>query len=264
VVVRVSGVNPVVVLARLLFILSSTRVLRLGPVRVPRDRDIGVRVSTGAAVRYVLGAPGVLWMLLLAALASTVGVVLGVLGPLYASEVLDVEPADAFYVFAPAALGLVAALALAPAANAAAGERAVATCGFAFTATATIGLGLTDVLTPRLRWLLVLDLPGVGHEVQLAGLLSILLGLGMTFAGAASQTFVNRSVSLTIQGRTSALLGTMKDALAIPALLGMGAIAGLVGVRPVLTATPLLLLLLAFAMACLAGRLREPSALRGG
>ena len=263
VVVRWWGVDPVVVLAGLLFILSSTRVLGLGPVHVPRSRDIDVRISTGAAVRYLLGAPGVLWMLLLAALASTVGVVLGVLGPLYVSEVLGVEPANAFYVFAPAPVGLVAALLAAPAAIAAFGERAVATVGFATTAAATVGLGLVDALTERVRWVLVLDLPGVGDEVQLAGLLSVFLGLGMTLAGAASQTFLGRNVPLRIQGRTSALLGTMKDGLAIPALLAIGAVAGMVGVRAVLTAAPLVLLVLAFGIARLAGRLRDAPAPQG-
>ena len=68
----------------------------------------------------------------------------------------------------------------------------------------------------------------------------------------------SRTVPLGIQGRTFALLGTMKDGLAIPALLTLGAVAGIVGVRAVLTVAPLLLLALALGVDRLAGRLRAP------
>ena len=51
---------------------------------------------------------------------------------------------------------------------------------------------------------------------------------------------------------------TMKDGLAIPALLTLGAVAGIVGVRAVLTVAPLLLLALALGVDRLAGRLRAP------
>jgi hypothetical protein len=259
-VVRWFGVDPVVVLAGLLFMLSSTRALDLRATHAPRGPGVEVRISTRAAVRYLLEARGVLWMLLLAALASTVGVVLGVLGPQYVREVLEVEPANALYVFAPAPLGLLVALALAPPAIRGLGERLVAALGFAAVAAATVGLGLVEPLARRAGWLVPLDVPGIGDEVQLAAQLSVLVGLGTTLAAAASQTYLSRNVPLGIQGRTSALLGTLKDGLAIPTLLALGSVAGVTGVRAVLTAAPLLLLAAALGADRLAGRWRAPAA----
>ena len=245
--VQAWGVNPVIILAGLLFFLSSSRVFKLQtrPMHVVRggpDERIESRISTRAALDYLIAEPGVLWMLLLAAMASTVNVVLGVLGPQYVQSVLDVEPANAVYVFAPAPIGLVVALALAPMFIGMAGERIVAAVGFGLVAVAGTALGLVQPLVDHAEWLLFFDIPGVGAKVEMAALMSIFLGAGMTFAAAAAQTFVTRNVPLEIQGRTNALLGMLKDGLAIPSLLLMGAIAGVVGVGTVITVSPVLLL----------------------
>ena len=136
------GVRVVTVVASLLFLLSATRVLdlRLGSA-LPRRPPVGAeeRRARGSArsevgryaragqsllltmhsatremLPWLADQPAVLWTLLLAAMASTVSVAVGILGPQYTSEVLGVDPENALYVFAPAALGLVVALAVAP------------------------------------------------------------------------------------------------------------------------------------------------------
>jgi hypothetical protein len=81
----------------------------------------------------------------------------------------------------------------------------------------------------------------------------------MTFAAAASQTYVSRTVPLPIQGRTFAVLGVLKDGLSILPLLGMGLIASVVGVEAVLTVAPLVLIALAFGIDHFVGRWRRPS-----
>lgn len=252
VLVRVWGVNPVIALAGFLFLLSSSRVLKLqtravaGTGRSAASLEAARRqFSTRVALQYLLAQPGVLWMLLLAAMASTVNVVLGVLGPQYVRSVLDVEPSNAVYVFAPAPIGLLAALALAPMLIDALGERLVAAAGFGLVAIAGTALGLVEPLASHAGWLLVIDIPGVGDKVELAALLSVLLGAGMTLAAASAQTFVTRNVPLEIQGRTNALLGMLKDGLAIPSLLLLGMVAGVAGVRVVITVAPGLLLVAA-------------------
>jgi len=252
VLVRVWGVNPVIALAGFLFLLSSSRVLKLQTRPVARTGRSAASLeaarrqfSTRVALQYLLAQPGVLWMLLLAAMASTVNVVLGVLGPQYVRSVLDVEPSNAVYVFAPAPIGLLAALALAPMLIDALGERLVAAAGFGLVAVAGTALGLVEPLASHAGWLLVIDIPGVGDKVELAALLSVLLGAGMTLAAASAQTFVTRNVPLEIQGRTNALLGMLKDGLAIPSLLLLGMVAGVVGVRAVITVAPGLLLVAA-------------------
>lgn len=239
------GVNPVIMLAGGLFFLSSSRVFKLEtrPVRSAAEGGASVESSftTGTALNYLFSEPGVLWMLLLAAMASTVNVVLGVLGPQYAQSVLDVDAAKAVYIFAPAPIGLLVALALAPMLIGRAGERVIAALGFGLVGAAGTGLGLVQPLVQYFGWVLFFDIPGVEPKVEMAALLSIFLGAGMTFASAAAQTFVTRNVPLEIQGRTNALLGMLKDGMAIPSLLLLGTVASAIGVRTVITVAPALL-----------------------
>ena len=258
-IVRAFGLTPVTVLAGLAFLFSATRVFSFSPLPHPGPVADAPTMSTRGVLRWLLGERAQLWMLLLAALASTTSVILGVLGPLYARDVLKVAPANALYVFSPAVIGLLVALVIAPLAIKILRERMVAVLGFAVVAVAMSALGFVDQLRERLPWFPVIDLPLVGERVELAAELSVFLGFGMTLAATATQTYISRTVPLGIQGRTFALLGTMKDGLAIPALLVLGAVAGIVGVRAVLTVAPLLLLALALGVDRLAGRLRAPA-----
>ncbi len=287
VVVVLWGVRVVTVIASLLFLLSATRVLdlRLGSeppravsgggevcrVRASARSEVGRYARAGqsllltmhSATREMLpwlsGQPAVLWTLLLAAMASTVSVCVGILGPQYTSEVLGVDPENALYVFAPAALGLVVALLITPLSIRLVGERVSAAVGFASAAAGMTALGAVGAVTERVGWLVVIDLPGVPEEVEVAALLSISLGFGLTLAAASTQTYVSKYVPPAIQGRTFALLGVLRDGLAGASLLLLGVIADAVGTATVLTVAPAVLVALAWAVAWLAGRVREPA-----
>ena len=261
VLVRSGGVTPVVAAAGGFFWLATTRVFDLTP---PREAEAAaLRASPGAsprtstldAVGWLLGERDVLWMLLLAGIASTVGVVLGMLGPEYTSEVLDVDPANALYVFMPAAVGLVGALAAAPALIRRFGERSVAIAGFLVSSIAMASFGQIDIVTDVVR---LVGSPGfltLSDELVVAGAMSVPLGAGITLSAAATQTYVGRAVPAEIHGRTFAMLGVMKDGLSIIPLLVLGALAGLLGVRTLITVAPVVLLLVALAVAYVAGRL---------
>ena len=290
VIVVLWGVRVVTVVASFLFLLSATRVLdlRLGsapsrrgaegegarPGRVSTRAEVGRYARAGqsllltmhGATREMLpwlaGQPAVLWTLLLAAMASTVSVAVGILGPQYTSEVLGVDPENALYVFAPAALGLVVALAVAPLAIRLVGERASAVAGFASAAAGMAALGAVGAVTERVGGLVV-DIPGVPDEVEIAALLSIPLGFGLTLAAASAQTYVSKYVPPAIQGRTFALLGVLKDGLAGAALLLLGVVADAVGTARVLTIAPAALVALAWAVTWIAGRFGEPDRPQG-
>ena len=262
VIVRAFGVNPVTIMAGLLFLLSATRVFDLRPPARPgaAEAEPVPSPSTREALQWLLDERSVLIMLVLAGLASTVNVVLGILGPQYVSEVLDVDPANALYVFAPAPIGLLAALAVTPVLIGRVGERPVAVTGFALVAVVMTALGLVAPLS----WLIPLDIPGVGPRVETAAFLSIFLGFGVTLAAVATQTYVSRTVPLRIQGRAFALLGVLKDGLAIFPLLALGAVASRVGVDAVITVAPVFLLAIAVGLDQLVSRLRTPTPVGGG
>ena len=261
VIVRAFGVNPVTIMAGILFLLSATRVFDLRPP-APAGADPNAPPvpppSTREALQWLLDERSVLIMLVLAGLASTVNVVLGILGPQYVSEVLDVDPANALYVFAPAPIGLLLALAITPLLIGRVGERPVAVTGFALVALVMTALGLVAPLSDALSWLIPIDIPGVGPRVETAALLSIFLGFGVTLAAVATQTYVSRAVPLRIQGRAFALLGVLKDGLAIFPLLVLGAVASKVGVDTVITISPVFLLAIAVGLDRLVSRWRTP------
>ena len=260
-IVRAFGVEPVSVLAGLFFLMSASRVFQFRPAMDVQARTAGTlgQSSTREALRWLFAERAVMWMLLLAALASTINSVLGVLAPKYVQEALGVDPAFALYVFAPASIGLVVALVLAPLLIRVFGERPVAAVGFVMVAVVMAMLGLIGPVTDALGWVLIVDVPGIGRDTEMAGFLALFMGAGLTFAAAASQTYVSRTVPLHIQGRTFAVLGVLKDGLSILPLLGMGLIASVVGVEAVLTVAPFVLIALAFGIDHLVGRWRRPS-----
>jgi MFS family permease len=284
-IVTAFGIKPVVVVAGLLFMLSATRVIAfrvghhaidepdlLGPmgevieVAPEPDEDDGHprMTSTRDALRWLINEPAAFWMLAMAAMASTTNVVLGVLGPQYVRDVLNVMPEKTFYVFAPASLGLIAALILAPILIRIFRERIVAAVGFLLVALGLSLLGTIDIVVGRFAdSVLIIGIPGVGERVEMAAVISTLLGLGMTLAAAATQTYIGKYVPSEVHGRIFALLGAMKDGLSIPVLLSMGAVAGWIGVDNVLLISPIVLLVTAFALNGWLGRWRTRPAADG-
>jgi len=250
-IVRFWGLRPVTILAGLMFMFSALRVVRFRPETDNRkfDRTEVRRLGIMEAVRWLLDEPGAFWMLLLAAMASTINVVLATLGPQYVKQVLDVDPTFTFYVFAPASLGVVAGLFIAPLGIRIAGERVVAVAGFTAVSVAMVAMGQVDRMSDTFGWALLIDIPRVSKEVEMAAAISLLVGTGITVAAAATQTYIGKYVPVPIHGRVFALLGALKDGLAIPQLLILGAFAAAVGVGAVITLAPLALLLIAYGVA---------------
>ena len=79
--------------------------------------------------------------------------------------------------------------------------------------------------------------------------------MGTTLAAAATQTYVGRYTQAAIHGRAFALLGVLKDGLAVVPLLGFGWAAGEFGIRPVLVGAPVALFALAALVAWWSSRL---------
>jgi MFS family permease len=179
--------------------------------------------------------------------------VLQTLAPRYVASVLHVDPADAVYVFAPSAVGLVLALAIAPRLMRWRGERIAALLGFSITVASLLLLGrvgavaaVVDAANPlRSAGLLGIEL---SERLRTAGLLALPAGFGVALTTTAVQTYVNRRVPLAYQGRTFALQSTFKSGAAIVPLLALGAAATAFGVEPVLLASPAILLLLAYLL----------------
>src|SRR6266545_1497079 len=271
IVVRAFGVDVVFYLAGVTLLLAASRVFDL-PVgdarRAVRLPPLTVRFRP--AVRWLLRHPAVGTMIVVAMLAGTVNVVLQTLAPRYVEEVLNADAADAAYVFVPSAVGVVLGLGLAPALMRLWGERLTAIAGLLIAATCLFLLGMIkdvgSVIDP-VNPIHVTELLGIeiNERVRTAGMVALPLALGVSLTVTSVQTYINRRVPLSYQGRTFAMQSALRNGAAIVPLLTLGALSEAFGAEKVLLVSPLLLLALGYGLVYVSFRyagLAPPSQLR--
>jgi hypothetical protein len=216
------------------------------------------RVSARGSIEWLAQQPAVATMVFVVVLAGTAQIVLQTLAPRYVQSVLGVDAADAVYVFAPSAGGLALALLAMPYLIRTRGERMTALWGFMLVSSSLCCLGLVRHLTfiDAINPLHLLSLAGLDLTARLrtAAILAFPLGFGLALTTTSVQTYINRRVPLSHQGRTFALQSALKNGIAIIPLLTLGAAAGHFGVENVLVASPLLLLAIAYGLIRLSQR----------
>jgi len=84
--------------------------------------------------------------------------------------------------------------------------------------------------------------------VRTAGLLALPLALGVSLTVTSVQTYINRRVPLSYQGRTFAMQSALRNGAAIVPLVTLGALASEFGAEKVLLVSPLLLLVLGYGL----------------
>jgi hypothetical protein len=249
--VRAFGVSTVIYVAGALLLLAASRVFDLSshdaqPSPRLRPGFFIRKVSVLETIRWLADRPAVATMVFVAVLAGTAQVVLQVLAPRYVQTVLQVDAADAVYVFAPSAAGLGLALFATPRLIKARGERTTALLGFVLVTSALIGLGMVQsfAFIDPVNPLHLLELAGLEQSrlLRTAALLALPLGFGLALTSTSVQTYINRRVPLSNQARTFALQSSLKNGMAIAPLLGLGAAAATFGVETVLLLSPLMLL----------------------
>jgi MFS family permease len=261
VLVKAFGSESVIYLTGALMLTAASRVFDL-PVgdkswqmRLPPMRGRLTR-----AVRWLVRHPAVGTMIVFSVLAGTVNVVLVTLAPRYTVAVLQTDPANTAYVFAPSAIGVAAGLVVAPFLIRRVGERLTAMSAL-FVASLSLfllgGVGtVADIVDPvnplHAAGLLGLDM---NERVRTAGLLAIPLAFGVSLTATSVQTYINRNVPITHQGRTFALQGTLRNGAAVLPLLTLGLAAGEFGADNVLLLSPLVLLATAYALVMVSFRI---------
>lgn len=264
--VRAFGVEAVFVAAGIMLLLAASRAFDLPTGEPERRIDLRrlPRANVGATLTWLGHERAVATMMFVAVLAGTASIVTQTLGPRYVQSALGVDAADAVYVFAPSSIGLLAAMAGTPALVRHWGERSIALLGFAIITGVLFGLGAIDLTARivddanpiRLVALIGIDL---SPELRAAGLLAIGLGFGLGLTAISVQTYLNRRVPLTFQGRAFALQSVLKNSIAVVPLLTLGAAATVFGVQAVLIASPFVLLAAAVLLVRLSARFGDGS-----
>jgi len=173
---------------------------------------------------------------------GTLGKALAVLAPHYADDVLKIDTENTVFVVAPAAIGALAALLLAPPLARWLGALRVAAAGFVLFVLGIVGLGLVvlvrDFIVDNvdIGFTFVEQQVGVSSIsiVTMAMILAIPVGFAATVVGVAGKAVLNQEAPEGKQGRVFATQSALSDALSLLPLFAIGAVAEVVGVREVL------------------------------
>jgi MFS family permease len=165
--------------------------------------------------------------------------------PLLAQDVLRIATENTVFVMAPAALGSVIGLVVAPLLARVLGRSLLSACGLVLFALGTAALGLAsevgDWLTghPGLYFDRIEEISSVPGVVTVVMALAVVLGFAFAATMVAVRTLVNERTPPNIQGRVFATQLTLADAASLGPLLAAGAVADVVGVSPLLVAAGL-------------------------
>jgi MFS family permease len=167
--------------------------------------------------------------------------------PLYVLDVLESDPVNAVYIFAPAGIGYLVGAVFGPRFVRRWGERKLATIGVATMVIGMIGFGIINVVAPFVAWanpLRILELFGVEFTqlVLAAGVIAMPTNFGSTVTGAAVQTYINRRVPPVAQGSTFGVEEVLENMLTLVVVLAVGAVATVVGAQAVMVVAPIMVL----------------------
>jgi hypothetical protein len=175
-------------------------------------------------------------------IAGTLVKSVAVLAPPFTRDVLRIEAENTVFVVAPAAIGAMAALVLAPLLARLLGASRTAALGFFLLVLALISLGLVayvrDFMLDHvdLGISFVEERVGVSSVITVAMIIAIPVGFAATVVGVAGKAVLNQEAAEGTQARVFATQSALSDALSLVPLFIVGVVADLVGVRSVLLA----------------------------
>jgi len=235
-----------------LLLLAASRIVGIPAGERARARWVFPEIRVLGTIKWLARQPAVGTMIVVAVLSGVANIVVQTLAPSYVRSVLHVDPSAAVYVFAPSVAGLALALLVAPQLMRTISERALALTGLSIVTVCLFLLGLVGHLASVLGQVNpapILEFVGadVNERLRMAALLAFPLGFGVSLTTTSVQTYINRRVPHSYQGRAFALQSTLKNGAAIVPLFSLGVAASAYGVSSILLVAPAVLLALACA-----------------
>jgi MFS family permease len=249
--IKVSGINAVLGVAGFFYLLGAIRAYKLPDEEAASSTRDAIKavdwkpkaLSLRANARWIIDHRAVGTMILTGAIVVALFEATNTLMPVYVRDVLDADPANSIYIFAPAGIGYLIGTFAAPWLMAKYGERRLAIIALISSGIATMMLGFINqvdsffaIFSP-LRLLELFDIQ-LSDAVLAAGVISIPLNFGSCAAGAAVHTFINRTVPLVQQGATFGLEEVQENGLTLAAVIILGAISNVTGPKIVFILAP--------------------------
>lgn len=171
-----------------------------------------------------------------------------VIMPLYLAAVLNTPQENTTFVFAPAALGLVVGLRLAPELSEMIASRFIATAGLVLFAVAVLGIGFARSLTAFLSHSLQVPMQrlgddlGVSPPILIVMLFSIPAGFASALVGVAARSVLLSRVPVGSRGQVIASQNLFQSLVALVPTLIVGVVAEAVGLQAMAVAIGIVLL----------------------
>jgi hypothetical protein len=219
------------------------------------ELDIGFT----SALRWLIGWPAIVTIIMVGMVVSVMSNITQTLAPSYVAQVLNTEPAKSVYVFAPAGVGALTALAMTPQVVDRKGERWAAAVGVLIMSAALFAMAFVNELGGWLRPVNPLNIVRVfglhpTDELLVASLISVFAGFAVSMSSVSVQTYLNRRVPAISQGRVFGLQSVLINASALLPMLLLGLIAERTSIEAILVVAPWVVLGGVYALLMLGSR----------
>jgi MFS family permease len=251
--IKASGIEAVLAVGGISYLVGAIRTLKLPAEETAMKVSEAVQavdwrptaMSLKRTARWLVSERNVATMVLVGAIAVALLEAFNTLVPVYVRDVLDSDPADSIYIFAPAGIGFLIGTFLSPRLMARYGERRLAIFAVICMSTSMILFGMVEGLAPFLapfsplrivEWIFDVD---IDDKVLAASLIAVPANFGSTATGASVQVYINRVVPVIRQGAVFGVEEVQENALTLVTIIALGAIANVVGAQLVFIFTPI-------------------------
>lgn len=248
---RFWDIDAVVYAAGIIFALASVR-----SFGIPRDKGIRRRrddesVSTTrpsllhfrTTAVWLLNRRTVSIMILAGAGVSILSSIFDSLQPIYVKDVLDADPANSIYIFAPGAIGAILGALAAVVLIRWRGERWLAIISLVFFSIAMVLFGVIKQVAPSLAPLSPLRIlerygQNLDDMILAAGMIAILVEFAQAAASTCVQGYIQRRVPYEEQGSTFGFQSFLSNGLGVTGTLTIGSLAMVFGTQAIFLIAP--------------------------
>lgn len=261
--IKYYGINAILIVGGLLFLIGAIRIYKLPKKESEESKSLRGSISSmnwkprALSLRYnsdwIMSHRPVASMLLVGILCAALFEGINSLLPVYVREVLNENPANSIYIFAPAGIGYLIGAVGGPRLIHRFGERRLAVISLVIMIVGAFLLGAIDTVAPffaRFSPLRLLEPFGFEFSdlVLAAGVIAMPANFGSTAASQSVQVYINRHVPVVEQGGMFGLQQVQQNAFNLAAVFTLGIVATIVGpqyvffIAPVVVGAAVLLL----------------------
>lgn len=252
--IKYYGINAVLLVGGLLFLVGAIRIYKLPKKESEESKSLRGSLSSmnwkprALSLKYnadwIMAHRPVASMLLVGIICAALFEGINSLLPVYTREVLDEDPANMIYIFAPAGIGYLIGAVGGPRLIHRFGERRLVVISVIFMVVGAFLLASIDTVAPffaRFSPLRLLEPFGLelSDLVLAAGVITMPINFGSTAASQSVQVYINRHVPVVEQGGMFGLQQVQQNGFNLAAVFSLGIVATIVGPQYVFFVAPL-------------------------